>query len=84
MSQIRDEFAKAWNAQSIEATDRDRMVAWGTALWAAKWMVERCAMVSENKSSFVSGQCKDFHPWSVEIFGTVQADEIRLISKELE
>lgn len=43
MSKIREEFKKAHDAQIIQATERDRMVAWGASLWAAKWMAERCA-----------------------------------------
>lgn len=69
MSNIKDEFEKAFLEEWKSPDGKFR------AMWAAKWMAERCAKVAE-----------DDRPWNgKKSQGTIRiSNAIRQLSKELE
>ena len=69
-SELRREFEKAF---TIQTTSKNELV-WKTALWAAKWMAERCAKEICPHNGFKSRH----------MFCDEHASQIRELSKELD
>lgn len=73
---LREEFEKAFETDGW-SLDHD----FGLALWAAKWMAERCAKVAE---SLMTGEKEESHESAKDARSFVTAYTIRQLAKELQ
>jgi len=73
---VREEFEKAF----IERFGPQVGGFHQAALFGLQYGLEFAAKISEATSSMLRGQCAEFHPWRVEVFGVVQAEKIRYLA----
>ena len=69
---IREEFEKAIEDTFHQAEGFDKPSTHGVALWAAKWMAERCAKIIKDSQD-------EFGEYPLFLY-----DDIRQLAKELE
>lgn len=84
---IREEFEKAFEAEFGPRAHKEAFCDGGddiargqTALWAAKWMAERCANVADFKVKVRYGNDPEFEVWQA---APTIAENIRQLAQEL-
>ena len=71
MSQIREEFEKAFVAAKGLKFPMMAVDDHASSLWAAKWMAERCAEIADKRGPVIGG------------FSLISSSELRQLAKEL-